>query len=56
MLIGRPGRRGTLTWSSIIVNYDWNVIMVEIVYFKFFKLLHASSSEFTTKTHQPKCK
>ena len=56
LLIGCPGGSRTHTWSAIMVTYYWQLIMVEIIYLEVFKLLHASSSHFTTKTHQPKCK
>ena len=56
LLIGCPGGSRTHTWSAIMINYYWQLIVVEIIYFEVFKLLHASSSHFTTKTHQPKCK
>ena len=57
LLIGCPGGSRTLmTWSAIMVTYYWQLIMVEIIYLEILELLHASSSHFTTKTHQPKCK
>ena len=56
LLIGCPGGSRTLTSSALMINYYWQLIVVEIIYFEVFKLLHASSSHFTTKTHQPKCK